>query len=135
MHCVACFWYYIVQIDCVWVPNQVSVLENFNFYGETNYFKYYVCFYNTVLMLSGNDINPVGDSQIFFVVASMMLGAVVNATIFGNMALLILDMNKKADEFQTIIDTSNTAMKIEKMPPDIQSRVVAYLNYIQLTLE
>ena len=117
------------------MPNQVSGLENFNFYGETNYFKYYVCFYNTVLMLAGNDINPVGDAQIFFVVASMMLGAVVNATIFGNMALLILDMNKKADEFQTIIDTSNTAMKIEKMPPDIQSRVVAYLNYIQLTLE
>lgn len=26
-------------------------------------------------------------------------------------------------------------MKIEKMPADIQSRVVAYLNYIQLTLE
>jgi len=81
-------------------------------------------------MLAGNDINPVGDGQIFFVVASMMLGAVVNGTIFGNMALLILDMNKRADEFQTIIDTSNTAMKIEKMPPDIQSIVVAYLNYI-----
>lgn len=59
-----------------------------------------------------------------------MFGAVVNATIFGNMALLILDMNKRGDEFQTIIDTSNTAMKIEKMPPDIHSKVRAYLNYI-----
>jgi len=65
----------------------------------------------------------------------MMLGAVVNATIFGNMAMLILDMNKQAEEFQSIIDSSNTAMKIEKMPPDIQSRVVAYLNYIQTTLQ
>jgi hypothetical protein len=52
-----------------------------------------------VLLLTGNDINPVGEFQIFFVVGSMMLGAVVNATIFGNMALLILDMNKRADEF------------------------------------
>lgn len=95
VHCVACFWFYVVQIDNAWVPNQDAFLKNYNFYDETNYYQYYVVFFNSVILLTGNDINPVGLFQIFLAVGFLTLGAVINATIFGNMAVLILDMNRK----------------------------------------
>jgi hypothetical protein len=51
----------------------------------------------------------------FFVTA----GAILNANIFGNMAMLISEMNKKTSEFQGQIDSANTAMKNLGIDPDL----------------
>ena len=51
------------------------------------------------------------------------------------MALIISDLNRKSAEFQTQIDTANTAMKNMRLPTAIQTEVIAYLNYIQQTLD
>jgi hypothetical protein len=63
------------------------------------------------------------------------MGAIINANIFGNMALIISDLNRKSAEFQAQIDTANTAMKNMKLPQDIQTKVISYLQYIQQTLD
>ena len=53
--------------------------------------------YHSVLLMTGNDAFPVGDIQVFFVVFSNTVGAIINANIFGNMAVLIQDLNRKQD--------------------------------------
>ena len=45
----------------------------------------------------------------------MLAGAIINANIFGNMAVLIQNMNRKDTKFQEQIDTANTAMKNLKL--------------------
>lgn len=82
-------------------------------------------------MLTGNDIIPSGDIQIFFVLFSHTLGAIINANILGNMAVLIQDLNKKTDAFQKKMDRVNTAMQNIHLPPDLQSKVVGYLQFTQ----
>ena len=47
---------------------------------------------------------------------AITIGAIINANIFGNMAIIISDLNKKSAEFQGQIDTANTAMKNMKLP-------------------
>ena len=47
---------------------------------------------------------------------TILIGAIVNANIFGNLAVLIQAMNHKQTEFQEKIDTANTAMKNMKLP-------------------
>lgn len=79
----------------------------------------------------GNDGFPVGDVQIFFVVFSNTVGAIINANILGNMAVLIQDLNKKNDAFQKKLDRVNTAMQNIRLPADLQSRVVGFLQYTQ----
>lgn len=85
--------------------------------------------------MMGNDIFPVGDLQVFFVVLSNTVGAIINANILGNMAVLIQDLNKKTDAFQKKLDQVNTAMHNIKIPPDIQSKVVGFLQYTQQSQE
>ena len=51
--------------------------------------------YHSVLLMTGNDAFPVGDIQVFFVVFSNTVGAIINANILGNMAVLIQDLNRK----------------------------------------
>ena len=50
--------------------------------------------------MTGNDSFPVTNMQIFLVVFANIVGAIINANILGNMAVLIKDLNKKKDAFQ-----------------------------------
>ena len=51
------------------------------------------------------------------------------------MALIISELNKKSAEFQSQIDTANTAMKNMHLPQTLQSKIISYLQYIQRTLD
>jgi len=97
--------------------------------------QYCISIYSAVLLLTGNDIIPRGTLQVAFVAIFITVGAIINANIFGNMALIISDLNKKSAEFQTQIDTANTAMKNMHLPQHLQTEVISYLNYIQQTLD
>jgi hypothetical protein len=46
----------------------------------------------------------------------MLISAMMNASIFGNMAVLVQQMNEKTVKFQEDIDTANTAMNNLKLP-------------------
>lgn len=104
-------------------------------YDDSLLRKYFIAIYHSVLLMMGNDIFPVGDLQVFFVVLSNTVGAIINANILGNMAVLIQDLNKKTDAFQKKLDQVNTAMQNIKIPPNIQSKVVGFLQYTQQSQE
>lgn len=46
-----------------------------------------------------------------FTVVALMMGSLLNANIFGNIAVILSSIQLKASLHQDIIDTSNTAMK------------------------
>ena len=52
-----------------------------------------------------------------------MIGAMINANIFGNMAVLLQGINRKASQFQEKLDTANTAMKNMKISDHMQEKV------------
>ena len=53
---------------------------------------YIESYYYAILLLCANDIGPVGSLQVFIVCLCILLGAIANANIFGNMAVLISEM-------------------------------------------
>lgn len=70
-------------------------------------------------MLTGNDLGPRGSFQTAAIAFFVFIGAIINANIFGELAVLLSSINKKAMEFQSKIDTANTAMKNIKLPNNI----------------
>lgn len=109
IHCSGCLWWSITKIDETWTPPLDLGSDNV-IYEQPIIRQYFISLYHSVLLLTGNDILPVGDIQIFFVLFSNTLGAIINANILGNMAVLIQDLNKKTDAFQKKMDRVNTAM-------------------------
>ena len=99
IHCTACLWFYIASLEKLWVPGQLSYygLDIRRFYNSDVDTKaqYYVSFYNSILALTGNDIYPV--NNLLYITASLMLvcGALVNANIFGTIAVIATTMNRK----------------------------------------
>jgi len=51
------------------------------------------------MLLTGNDISPANLFQTSIVITGILMGSIANANIFGNMALIISNMNQKTAEF------------------------------------
>jgi len=68
-------------------------------YESSTVHKYMISFYYSILLLTCNDITPLGKWKIFFCTSAVTVGAIINANIFGNMALIIQNLNLKNSEF------------------------------------
>jgi len=86
-----------------------------------------------MLMLGGNDIGPRGSFQLVFITSLLFAGAIINANIFGNIAVLLQQLNRKATKFQEKVENANAAMKNLAIPEKIQEEVHKYLDYTQST--
>ena len=82
-----------------WRPPLHFVDVSFDLYEADFSHKYWISIYHSVLLLTGNDIIPRGTFQVTFVAMAITCGAIINANIFGNMALIISDLNRKSSEF------------------------------------
>ena len=60
IHCLACLWYIIVNIQEEWIPPLDYVNPSADFYESSLANKYFITLYHAVLLLTGNDILPRG---------------------------------------------------------------------------
>lgn len=120
IHCQACVWFKIVNQDQTWTAPLDGIDPNNDLYNDSTSRKYLISVYYSILLLTCNDITPTGQWKIFFCTSAVTLGAIINSIIFGNMALIIQNLNLKNTEFQESIDLANTAMKNMDMPKDLQ---------------
>lgn len=61
----------------------------------------------------------------------IMIGAIVSAFIFGNMAALMATMNKKSTHFDEQLDLVNGTMRQMKLPEKIQDQVLKFMFHVQ----
>ena len=59
-----------------------------NLFEEELTYRYWSAFYHSVLMINGNELGPRSVYQLSYVSAILILGAIINANIFGNLAVI-----------------------------------------------
>ena len=91
--------------------------------------------YHSVLVLAGNDIGPRGTIQLIFTTVMLVAAAIINANIFGNIAVLLQQINRKGMKFQEKIENANSSMKNLLIPEDFQKTIRMYLTTTQSTLD
>jgi hypothetical protein len=123
----------IVQQKKDWIPPLDYVFVKTDIYEESKIDQYTNALYHAVLMLGGNDVGPRGYYELFFVSVILVTTAIINANIFGNIALLIQSMNLKATKFQEKMEYAHDSMKNMKIPEKLQSKVKSYLSYTHNT--
>lgn len=114
-------------LDYVWVET--------HFYQDDLAFQYFLSMYHAVLLLTGNDIGPRGYAQTIFCAVIVTVGAIVNANIFGELAVILTTMNRNASLFQAKLDTANAAMKNLSLSEKLQVQVTGFLTYSKALLE
>lgn len=96
MHIIACFWYVITTIEELWIiPLDFKYAGNYDkiyhFYLPEHQpsLKYVQQFYNSLLFLGGNEMGPRTTLELFLAPCIMIMLAIFNAWLFGEMAMLI----------------------------------------------
>ncbi|CAI2372991.1 unnamed protein product [Moneuplotes crassus] len=131
LHCLGCVWYYIVIKKKQWLPPLDYVYVNTTFYNQEWDFKYFMSLFHAVMMFSGNDIGPRTTFEIIFVSFFVVMGAILNANLFGQLTVILSTMNRKASLFQEKFDITTTAMKNLNLPENLQTKVTGFLTFTE----
>jgi len=87
------------------------------------------------MILTGNEINPTNHIELIFSSILFIFGALINANIFGTIAVIVTSLNRKAQRFQEKIDVANTSMKNMKLPENLQTHVREFMLSTQSNLD
>lgn len=119
----------------IWVPPLDYMYARTEFYEQDQAFRYTSSLYHSVNILVGNDIGPRDVFQNVFLATMITCGAIINANIFGELAVILSNLNRKSSLFQAKLDTANTAMKTLNLPEKLQVKVTGFLTYSRALLE
>ena len=81
--------------------------------------QYSVVFYYAILLITGNESAPITNLQTVYSSLVIIMGAIVTAFIFGNMAALMATMNKRDSYLQEQMDLVSSTMRSIKLPEDM----------------
>ncbi|KAM6940592.1 cyclic nucleotide gated channel subunit alpha 1a isoform 1-T2 [Xenentodon cancila] len=94
--------------------------------------KYAFSLYWSTLTLTtiGETPPPALDSEFFFHVMDFLVGVLIFATIVGNIATMISNMNAAQAQFQARIDNIKQYMQARKVSKDLELRVIKWFDYL-----
>lgn len=136
VHWIGCVWMLMVGNEGAWVPpkdlsknpTEPDLLwTKTNFYSEKMFMQYVTMFYYAILTLMGNDLCPRTTAQTLVSTLFILIGAVVSAFIFGNMAALMNQMNSKSTVADEQLDLSQNTMRSIRLEDSVQDQVTAFL--------
>ena len=125
LHCFSCMWWLIVSKTQTWVsPLDVNYPTNYyRIYQKGIFQQYMASLHSTVLILLGSDVGPQDSFQSIIAAVGIFMGAIINANIFGELALIFSSLNKQHRAFQSKFAKINTAMINLKLKFDLQQEV------------
>ncbi|KAL7841747.1 hypothetical protein SRHO_G00254380 [Serrasalmus rhombeus] len=94
--------------------------------------KYSFSLYWSTLTLTtiGETPSPELDSEFFFHVFDFLVGVLIFATIVGNIATMISNMNAAQAQFQARIDNIKQYMHVRHVSKDLEKRVIKWFDYL-----
>ena len=66
----------------------------------TQVFRYITMLYHSLLNLGSNEFGPVNEIEMIYLVITLIMSALLNALIFGDVANLISVLTKNTQEYQ-----------------------------------
>lgn len=76
-------------------------------------------------------MGPRGVAEVVFGAFGNLIGAIATANLFGELAVLVIDLNLKSTMYQKKVDTANGAMQNMRLTPEFQNKCLSYLRSTQ----
>ena len=80
-------------------------------------------------MLLGESASPRTDQEMLFAMAVLLIGAIVHAALFGQVALLVANLNRAATRFQDKLDGVSEHTKNLALDADLCHRIQEYVEF------
>ena len=91
VHLIACLWFYSINLKKDWMPPTDFVFYETDLYDNdtTLSWKYWISFYTSVFLLTGGEVGPRDSYTASLSSTLIIIGAVITAIMFGEMAVLM----------------------------------------------
>ena len=83
--------------------------------------------YHAIMIFGLNEVGPTNPKPLLLVIFLMVVASILNAIIFGEIAVLVQQLDQKDIELQNTLDNANTAMRNLAIPDNIQENIREYL--------
>jgi hypothetical protein len=109
-----------------WWENHLRSSTDVN---TTNFYRWLVAFYHALCMLLGENTEPVQVAEYVVHILVLLVGAILQAYIFGQVALLISDQNSTSMKWKQKMDNVGGLMRALELPKGLQRRIRNYYEY------
>ena len=133
LHTVACTWFLVTNVEQLYTPPALYVMEHPDLYTSNCLRKYAYSLYMAVYMLTGAEVGPRTEWERVFAGVAIISGQIFQAFMFGEIAVVISDMNIKSQKISEIQDAAATSMVNMHMDPDLSEKISAFLESNQST--
>lgn len=99
IHLIACILWVTFSENQTWVPAVDFIYAKTKLFQEDFAKQYLSMLYHAIMVFGLNEVAPVEKVELIVVILMMHLSAIVNAYIFGEMAVLVQEMDKKDIDF------------------------------------
>jgi voltage-gated potassium channel len=108
-------------------PNDIGRPEYY-YMDDLQVYRYWLSFYYVILMLLGADTVVFNTAQCAFAVVVLLLGSMITAVLFGEITVLVLNLNGHSANMQEALEASNDVMMSLKLPKSLVSLVNEFLS-------
>ena len=107
-----------------------GISQRFHQFESSNFLETYIkCFYSAFLLILGEGLDFHSPELRAYAIVVMFFGAVLNSVLFGQMALLLQNLNRSGNMFQAQLDAVNDFMRHSHLPSDLKDRIHQYVEY------
>ena len=126
IHMTACLWYGWVGFYLLQHAHDSWFLQQGVAWTDSFQRKYIFSMYAGLMLMLGENITPGHEIEVLFTGVTLFLGAVIFATLVGNITLLIQEMNDEANQYYQSQHVLMSRLEKLKLPDSLQRRVVEY---------
>jgi len=132
LHVTACLWFMLIDYSDAYVPPALYVDRHPDLYHDGEVLRQYAySLYMAVYMLTGAEIGPRVGAERIFAGCLILLGQLFQAYMFGEIAVVLFDLNKKSSLISEVQDAATTAMTNIGLDSGLQAKIGAFLRYSQ----
>mmetsp|Transcript_8148 Transcript_8148/g.16048 ORF Transcript_8148/g.16048 Transcript_8148/m.16048 type:complete len:936 (-) Transcript_8148:1060-3867(-) len=128
IHLASCFYFALARTHEDWIPVPDFANGVQDIYDKSLLDQYVIAFYHGVWMLKGNELGPTDTDMAAYGGFIMILGALITAILFGELAVIVSSFSRKQTIFQELLETSITTMQKLEIPAPLKMKVLEYIS-------
>lgn len=128
-HWLGCFFFYVGSIE----PADQSWLHHQSLEFSTIFSQYLHSIYwalTTMATVGYGDIIPRTNLEIIYVLFAEFIGVSTFAYIVGNIAMLVSNLDARAEAYRQKMDSVNNFLRFREIPAPLKDRVKSYYDYL-----
>lgn len=127
LHIVACLWRFVLGDNFSWIPPTDFIYAETKLEYNDMFDQYMSMLYHAVMIFGLNEVAPVTSNHILFIIVVMVVSALANSFIFGELASLMGELTSRESELNETIDNVYTIMTDFNIQKTTKKSVRLYL--------